>query len=598
MSALPALWRGREHFVLLDTAFGHGQRFLDVWRAWRDDPQRCEHLHVIAMLPQVLARTDLQPAPAFEALRSAWPAATPGLHRLRLSEGRVHLLLAMGERAARLAEIVAEVDAFVVDDAAAAQRLVSAPLRLGKALARLAAPGATLWARQLDTLQRAALSAAGFQFEPGNSDAELRAVYAPQFTPRKPAAGRATSRAALPAERHALIVGGGLAGCATAAALAELGWRSSLFDRHAEPAGEASGNPAGLFHGTVHAQDGHHARFNRAAAQAAHAQVQRALRDAGVAGELRGLLRLEAAHEVPAMQRTLTQLGLPEDHVRALDRFEASELAGRPLPTPAWFYAEGGWVDPAGLCRAYLRWAGARCTWRGGHTVQRLERQGGQWQLFNAAGNVLGEAPVLVLAHAGAALDLLGRPDWPVEPLRGQLSLVSAATVSAAGLVLPRLPLVGHGYLLPAVQGLAVFGATSQREDSDPAVRAQDHEQNLAQLALLTGSETGLESSDWQGRTAWRWAAADRLPLIGPVPDVAACQGASVPDRTRLVPRQPGLHVCMALGARGIAWSVLAAQLVAAGIASTPMPVEASLLDAVDPARFASRAVRRAAAAR
>ena len=47
-------WQGRERFVILDTAFGHGQRFLRWWQTWRDDAARCERLHVIALLPQGL----------------------------------------------------------------------------------------------------------------------------------------------------------------------------------------------------------------------------------------------------------------------------------------------------------------------------------------------------------------------------------------------------------------------------------------------------------------------------------------------------------------------------------------------------------------
>ena len=75
-------------------------------------------------------------------------------------------------------------------------------------------------------------------------------------------------------ERHALIVGAGLAGCATAWALAEQGWRSTVIDRADAPATEGSGNPAGLFHGIVNPQDGAHARFNRAAALLAQRTVQ------------------------------------------------------------------------------------------------------------------------------------------------------------------------------------------------------------------------------------------------------------------------------------------------------------------------------------
>jgi len=60
------------------------------------------------------------------------------------------------------------------------------------------------------------------------------------------------------------------------------------------------------------------------------------------------------------------------------------------------------------------------------------------------------------------------------------------------------------------------------------------------------------------------------------------------------VPRVPGLFVFTALGSRGITWSALGARLLASLITGAPAPLEASLIDAVDPARFVSRRSRRA----
>ncbi|HSB25254.1 MAG TPA: tRNA U-34 5-methylaminomethyl-2-thiouridine biosynthesis protein, partial [Burkholderiaceae bacterium] len=60
----------------------------------------------------------------------------------------------------------------------------------------------------------------------------------------------------------------------------------------------------------------------------------------------------------------------------------------------------------------------------------------------------------------------------------------------------------------------------------------------------------------------------------------------------RFVARRPGLHVLAALGSRGLAQASLAGEVVAAMIAGTPLPLGSTLLDAVDAARFAARALR------
>ena len=80
--------------------------------------------------------------------------------------------------------------------------------------------------------------------------------------------------------------------------------------------------------------------------------------------------------------------------------------------------------------------------------------------------------------------------------------------------------------------------------------------------------------------------------MIGAVPDPTA-RGARL-DQPRFVPRLPGLYVFGALGSRGITWSALGAQVLASSVTGAPSPIGASLLDAVDPARFVSRQVRRA----
>jgi tRNA 5-methylaminomethyl-2-thiouridine biosynthesis bifunctional protein len=54
------------------------------------------------------------------------------------------------------------------------------------------------------------------------------------------------------------------------------------------------------------------------------------------------------------------------------------------------------------------------------------------------------------------------------------------------------------------------------------------------------------------------------------------------------------LFVFSALGSRGIAWSALGGRLLASLISGAPCPLESSLIDAVDPARFVTRAARRA----
>ena len=364
-----------------------------------------------------------------------------------------------------------------------------------------------------------------------------------------------------------------------------------MFDRRTAPALEGSGNPAGLFHGVVTADDGVHARWHRAAALS-FAPVARAAIADGVHGAVDGLLRVEDdMPEVERMSAMLRRLGLPPSYVQAVSAEQASGIAGLPVATAAWFYPDGGWIAPRELAAWYLRCGDPRAQWRGGTQVAAVQRDADGWLLLAEDGRELARGQTVVLANAGDAMLLAGVDVGPIESIRGQISIASAE-----GLRLPRVPLAGSGYVLPSFEGRAIFGATAQRGDPDTAVREADHVENLARLERLTGITAPVRAELLDGRVGWRCTATDRLPLIGAVPQ-GPLQGVGSADQPRLLSREPGLFLFSALGSRGIGASALGARLLAAWVTGAPSPVDASLLDAVDPARFAARARRRAATA-
>ena len=598
-NGLPARWRGREDFVILETGFGLGNNFLATWDAWRQDPQRCGRLHFISVEKHPFTQPDLRAAhessqwPDLAAeLIKAWPPLTPDLHPLNFEGAKLRLLLALGDVQAWLPQLVARVNAFYLDGFAPARNPVMWAPQVCKALARLAEPQATLATWSAARSVREGLRSAGFSVTQASGFGAKRDItlarFDPAFTPRR-AVARQPARPDV--ARHAVIVGAGLAGCATAWALARQGWTTLVLDQHESAAQEASGNPAGTFHGSVNRQDGSHARFNRAAAIEAHRVIEAAIAHGGLLGSAAGLIRLECDFELTSMRAALAQLGLPQDYVRALDAADARTLSGMALTQPAWFFPSGGWVDPGGLARRLLDQTGPMTTLRGGVKVASMRRGRAGWELLDSSGSLLEQASTLVLANAGGAVDLLRRPDWPLRCLRGQISLLPVQALAAAS-VQPRLALAGAGFLIPAAQGHFTFGATSHADDADPSVRITDHEANLARLAQMGELGWVPSAAALKGRVGWRWSSDDRLPLIGAVP--AAAMNPVRLDQPRFVARESGLYVFIGLGSRGITWAALGAQVLACLIGGTPVPLPAALIDAIDPARFVTRKFRKA----
>ncbi|MCW7541595.1 bifunctional tRNA (5-methylaminomethyl-2-thiouridine)(34)-methyltransferase MnmD/FAD-dependent 5-carboxymethylaminomethyl-2-thiouridine(34) oxidoreductase MnmC [Aquabacterium sp. A7-Y] len=598
-NGLPGRWRGRRDFVVLETGFGLGNNFLATWQAWREDPARSERLQFISIEKHPATRDDLARVHAAHALPqlasqlvTSWPALTPNLHALDFEDGRVRLLLGFGEVAALLPELRAEVDAFFLDGFAPSKNPGMWERRVLKGLGRLAAPGATAATWSAARAVRDGLTEAGFSVEAAAGFGGKRDMTVARFEPRFVPPRLAAWQGAPASSREAVVVGGGLAGCTAAVALARRGWSCTVLDRHPVPAREASGNAGGLFHGIVNPQDGAHARFNRAAALHLERRLRDLRRAHPIAGQCDGLLRLEAHNEVDAMARQLDALALPPDYVQGLDARQASEHSGLPLQLPAWYYPGGGWLRPGDLCAALLRDApGIR--WRGSVEVAALRQAGEDRELLDATGTVVARAPVVVLANSADAARLLGPRHWPLSAVRGQTTSLPA---TASGLRPARLPVAGAGYVLPPHDGRVWCGATTGPGDADPSVRWADHEHNLAQLARLTGSMPDVDASTLSGRVGWRNVSDDRLPVIGPVPDERCLdRGGLRLDHARYVPRHAGLYVYTGLASRGITWSLLGAEVLAAWVAGDACPLENDLRDALDAARFVSRAARRQA---
>ncbi|MCP5272509.1 MAG: FAD-dependent 5-carboxymethylaminomethyl-2-thiouridine(34) oxidoreductase MnmC [Burkholderiaceae bacterium] len=582
-NGLPRRWRGRADFTIAENGFGVGQNFLATWAAWRDDPQRCNRLHYVGVEGHPARLGDLaralasSPFPAqARALVAAWPPLLAGWHLLDLDGGRVRLLLAFGDTARAWRELRLQADAFYLDGFAPDRNPAMWAPELLQAMARRAAPGATAATWSVARPVRDGLRSAGFRVETGpplgDKRETLRAVFDPPATMH-----RAPSVAA-PGE--VLVLGAGLAGAWAAHELAAAGCRVRVLDRHAAPAQEASGNAGGLFHGVVMADDGAHARALRAAALHA-ARVLPGWIGGGVPGAAEGLLRLAGAGEdVAALQALIDRHALPDHYVQALDAATASARAGVAVTQAAWWYPGGGWIAPGALAARLL----ADIPFDAGMAVARIDHIDGRWALFDADGRQLAAADTLVLANAADAAQLAPWAGWPMGRSRGQVSLWRRVPADAPR---PRVPLAGGGYLLDLGDGGLLTGATAQAGDTDAAARVTDHDFNRARLEAICGWRAPPPDG---GRVGWRAQVPDRLPIVGAVPAMNA------PDATRLdrVARTPGLFVLSALGSRGLTWGPLAGRLLASQVCGTPWPLEASLAQAWDPARWRVRAARQA----
>jgi tRNA 5-methylaminomethyl-2-thiouridine biosynthesis bifunctional protein len=401
-------------------------------------------------------------------------------------------------------------------------------------------------------------------------------------------------------ERHAIVVGAGVSGAALASRLAVRGWRIDLVESGSAPSGAASGLRAGVFQPHVSRDDNLLSRFTRAGFLYALRAWAGAL-DAAATPPWQpcGVLQLaDGVENETRVADTAVALAHPVDYALHVTRAEAAALAGRATAIGGWWFPMAGFVCPAAIVAVQLahaaRQAGPAPTVHLDRHVARLQRDGDRWSARDAAGAAIAAAPVVVLANACDAARLVDLGGDPLRRIRGQQTYLSAPPFAA-----PRVVVGGDGYVLPAVDGVAVTGATYDLDSADPGPSAASHAVNLARAEhMLPGSTASVDAATLEGGVGFRCVATDRLPMVGAIVDIGraradqmALAGAHLAD----LPRIRGLYGAFAFASRGLSWSALAAEALASELDGEPAPVSHALLDAIDPGRFVVKALRRGA---
>lgn len=606
-NALPRRWQGRRLFTILETGFGIGGNFLATWAAWRADPARSERLAFVSLEKHPFSAADLRVlharlvadatiAPLAAELAVAWPPLIGGVHRLSFDSGRVTLTIAFGDALDWLPKLWLRADALYLDGFAPAKNPDMWAPPLFKALAHLAGADATLATYTCAGNVRRGLEAAGFVCAKAPGFAGKRDMLVGHFAPRWRIRRHEPPTPLSVSQRHAVVIGAGIAGCALVERLAARGWHVTLLDRSMRTASEASGNPAGVFHPLLSRDESVATRISRSGFLLA-LRAWRALESRGhdFARTDQGLLQLPAdEEEARSLADAIDRYRYPGTFVHAVSSSEVGDIAGVALPRGGCFYPQGGSLSPASLCASLCAEAGAALTWRAGAEVSRIERVGSEWNVLDESGRVLARAEVVVFANAHEAAGIAGLRHAPTRIVRGQLTRLPVGVGTEL-----RVPLIGEGYAVPLTDGL-LAGASYGLDDADRSPRERDTAENLERLARLVPSWaealTRLDARNLASRVAFRCVTSDRLPMIGPIADEASClhdaralAGAWPLD----LHRSPGLYGAFAFGSRGLVWSTLAAELIASQLEGEPWPIERELAEDIDPARYFLRALRR-----
>lgn len=617
-NGLPKRWahHPRDHFCIGETGFGTGLNFLVTWQAWQELPEPRPDLHYISIEKYPLTKQDLAIAlnswPALatlaQPLLAAYPALLAGQHRVLLDDGRVRLDLWWEDAATALQDLASHsqpfVDAWYLDGFAPSCNPSMWTTPLLQAAAALCRPGASFGTFTAAGDVRRKLTDAGFAVDKvagyGRKRECLRGIIEvkrglPTDTKRSP--WDIPNKTLMRPER-VIVLGGGLAGCATAAALARRGISVTLFEK-STLAGAGSGNDQGILYTRLSCKHSALADFALQSFQFASTFYRRMFligeltpqRDGELCGSFQ---QTNDEKEMAALGNALAGL---EEVAQILDAKQASNLLGIEQPSAGYWYPGSGWLRPGAVCRALLMHDNIEVREHCGEVT--LHQEGNQW-LASVAGQTIISATCVVVA-AGTETPSIPPLNWlPLQTIRGQITQLPTAQAFSS----LRAALCHQGYIAPAWEGIHSIGATFTINDDDPALRTSDHSENLAKLAAAVPScRDELQSFDadaLQGRVGFRCASPDYLPIVGPAPDKDQFLndfGALRKNAKLLITKRgsylSGLYLNTAHGSRGLTSTPIAAELLASMICQEPLPLSRTLSRALSPARFIIRDLAR-----
>ena len=609
----PELWKGRRRFCIAETGFGTGLNFLRAWQLWRDTAPAEARLDYVSVEGFPLSAAELERAHAAfpglgelaSALRAALPADVSGYHLCRLDGGRVRLLLLYGEVREMLADLAARVDAWFLDGFAPAKNPDMWTPEVFTEIARLTVPGGRLATFTAAGAVRRGLEGVGFSMDKRPGHGAKRECLSGTMQ-KRPSSASSAPWYVLPApaaDGPVAVIGAGIAGCTVARSLSDAGIETTIYESSGGRAAGASGNPGAIVqprplagndaNGVFHAAAYRHALSSYDELQATGPEIWRH----------RGLLVLGRDAGDAARYRRLVDEGpFTQDEAVWLDAAAASARAGLDLPFGGAWFPGGGVIETSTLCEVLSAGAALRTD----AEISRLEPISGGWQLVDESGNAIGEAVAVVVAAGPASLAVSGAAGLGLFANRGQLSLLPSIPATAN----QKAAVTYGGYLTPPADiGLGaprhVIGSTFERVSDADTLSWQEPRtaDDLANLTLLTDRLPGLASFSADSADQWvglRATTQDRFPMLGGVPDVAAFENAYTEIRHGTAgrefppaPYRQGLWCLSGLGSRGFMTGPLCAEILVAQMLGAPIPQPRAMLDAMHPARFLIRHLKR-----
>lgn len=587
-----------------ETGFGTGLNFLAAWDLFdqiRQD-EDCRALQVGNDLTQEpllefistekypLTTAQIQEALAdFPSLQSKvsqllehYPHSFEGHHFLPIMPGRIHLHLLIGDATQSLKNFAGQVDAWFLDGFAPSKNPDMWSSELFEEMAKLSHPDTTFSTFTAASSVRKGLQAAGFEVSKAKGFGHKREMLIGQYKKDtqckidpwfqyKPYHHKEDQKTQI------AIVGGGIAGCATAWVLSNANTDITIFDSIPDIAQGASGNPLGLIRPLLTVD---YSVFDQVLSQSALLtlrtieQLKKQGLDIFYEKEI-----TQTAHN-PRLEKRYRDIC----QKRALDFCQPTTKVPAEIKSPCYQITQAAMVSPRQLCQAFLSSSKGNIHF----CHDKINKIAANSLVGNKASY---HADIIILCTGAGSIDIEQCQELPIKATPGQISILKNATAHGV-----EQALCYEGYCLPMDADTLLIGAT-YRQDQSSDVREEDHQENFMALAkIMPKRSKQLQTANLVGRVSFRAATPDHLPFVGPI--MPKEKFLNDYDRLKYGDKRhhyPQANIIKYLfmnighGSKGLSSALLSAYLIDSMINNRSLPMTISAYKAIHPLRFFRR---------
>ena len=381
----------------------------------------------------------------------------------------------------------------------------------------------------------------------------------------------------------AIVIGGGIAGCSTAHALAQRGIKVTLLERNTAIASEASGNPQAMLYPRLSGDDT--ASQFSLMSYLYSLNFLKTLNLSPADFNVCGMLQLGFNPRELARIQKVAAFFESEAFVKYVTAEQASVLAGIELMHDAIYFPNAAWVNPQPLCQRLIDHENISV--KASISINKLLKNNDLFEVYSND-KLIEKADIIIIANANEAKNMGLSLPLKTQAVRGQVSIVNASAMSTP----LKLIVCSDGYLSPASHAQHCLGATFSTDAMDLSIDELDHQANLVRLKSYSmGLYENLKDNICDGRVSLRCSTSDYFPLVGELLEGSAL--ISRPPRPNAtatsLPWIKGLYINVAHGSRGFTSAPLCAALLASFICHDNLPMSDELAGLLNPNRFLLR---------